>query len=335
MFVRFLSRFIGAANYSSPRPEDISEKFNGWQAFRSFIFIDELRANRDASATDISEKLKTVLTSANVWIRDMFEKGRQIPSCTAVYVATNRERPLHLDTEERRWVLVKFADKAMDKDKIRQFIEWEQRGGYQEILYWAKHFEDESVAPVPEGVPEDIKRGYVEHQERAPVSEGRSELMRRSIYKPYRKYMTVLEGMVTDDEGEMTLPIVLPAFVIRKKVEVDKDVDDYGDILRGVSVYGFWRDINSQRGRNDERIQLPVSTEKNAKRVKSNLLVSSAAFDWFNDKGVIEIVDVDTKTFKWTVKWARIVNLIGAMEKEFGVDGVPFRVLRYDFDLPL
>jgi hypothetical protein len=135
---RILAPLVGPWNVSFPSEHDIVESgYNTWVAHKRLAVIHEIYAGHSRKAYD---KLKSTVTDKTVTVSAKYLNGYEIDNFITAFACSNSMRALHLDSEDRRWLLPYVVEK---KKPVKYWVglnDWLRGDGLGIILQWAQDF---------------------------------------------------------------------------------------------------------------------------------------------------------------------------------------------------
>lgn len=100
-------------NFSS-----VTGKFSTVLANNLLVLLDDPKSKSDSTAT----QLKSLLSEERAYIEQKGLTGTMVPTFTRFILASNENRPLRLDGDERRWYVPKRLDHRCNKQETQEFI---------------------------------------------------------------------------------------------------------------------------------------------------------------------------------------------------------------------
>lgn len=130
-----LKLLLGSANVSFPSENSVVESaFNGWAARKRLIFIAEIYSGHSRKAYD---KLKSVLADDDLEVNEKHVKQYWLANWATVIACSNSEAALHLDDEDRRWLVPTVAETLKPSEWWLAFYAWVNGEGASFIFQWA------------------------------------------------------------------------------------------------------------------------------------------------------------------------------------------------------
>lgn len=97
-----LMREVLGENCGVATTEDLSSGYTGWASGKCFVGVEEIL---DLGRKEISNKLKTMITDAQLRIHEKFQAAYMIPNRVNFLLLTNYENALVLDEDDRRYAV--------------------------------------------------------------------------------------------------------------------------------------------------------------------------------------------------------------------------------------
>ena len=131
-----LRALLGGRNVSFPNESAIVDSsFNGWIARKRLVFLQEFYSGRSRRTYD---KLKTLVTDETVHVNEKFTPEYDMENWAHLIACSNSEAALHLDDEDRRWLVPTVTEKTRPREEWAAFHEWLARDGLGIIVDWAE-----------------------------------------------------------------------------------------------------------------------------------------------------------------------------------------------------
>ena len=164
---RILAHLLGPWNVSHPNEKEIvSSSFNGWMAHKRLAIVNEIYSGQSRDAYD---KLKTVITDEIIHVNEKFMPAYDLENWVHILACSNSLKALHLDDDDRRWLVPTVSEKQRPAAYWRDFYAWLDEGGYALIAHWAEEFVKEH-GPVQTG-----EHAPMTNRKREVIMESRSE----------------------------------------------------------------------------------------------------------------------------------------------------------------
>jgi Family of unknown function (DUF5906) len=201
-----LAPIVGTGNVSFPSEQEVTESaFNGWLDRKQLAVVHEIYAGHSAKAYN---KLKSTITDKYVTVNVKFMPTFTIENYIQLFACSNSLRALHLDDDDRRWLVPRVTDENRPKEYWREFYAWLADGGLGIIRCWADEFlrMNEPVRRGEHAPPTSLKKEI--------IAEGRSE----------GEQMAYDLGMVVNEKGRMGEQIVLAVEDVRDWVATQRNI---------------------------------------------------------------------------------------------------------------
>jgi Family of unknown function (DUF5906) len=135
---RILAPLVGPGNVSFPSENDIVDStYNTWIAHKRLAVVHEIYSGHSRKAYD---KLKSTLTDRKVTVSAKYLSGYDIDNFLTALACSNSMKALHLDDEDRRWLVPLVVEKKKPVEYWIEFNEWLRGEGLGIILQWAEDF---------------------------------------------------------------------------------------------------------------------------------------------------------------------------------------------------
>lgn len=129
---------LGPHNVSFPSETSIVEsQFNSWLARKRLIFVHEFYSGHSRKAYD---KLKPYITDPEVPINEKGIPEYAMENWAHFIACSNSEAALHLDDEDRRWLVPTVTEVAKPRLWWADFHAWLEGEGPGIILRWANEY---------------------------------------------------------------------------------------------------------------------------------------------------------------------------------------------------
>jgi hypothetical protein len=96
----------------------IMGKFSGVLANDLLVLIDDAKAKSDATQTE----LKSLLSEERTYVEQKYGSAGMVDTYTRIILASNEDRPLFLDANERRWYVTAKIRHRKDREDTAKFI---------------------------------------------------------------------------------------------------------------------------------------------------------------------------------------------------------------------
>jgi hypothetical protein len=204
-----LGELVGLHNTSFPTEETIlNSKFNDWIANKRLVVISEIYAGRGRKMYDA---LKDKVTDAHVEVNEKYLKSYKIENYAHFLALSNYHQALHLDDEDRRWLVPKVTENPRDEAYWNGFYAWLRGDGLGIILDYLKKLAEDPAFVVGTG-------------ERAPASAAKEEIIVDSMSDGERIAFDHGEHVVELNTASETRPEKKP---LHKIVHAVDDVRDF------------------------------------------------------------------------------------------------------------
>jgi hypothetical protein len=125
------------------------------------MLVDEAFAD-DRTAKSEAQKLKYLITSHAIQIEPKGVNVFQVPNYLHIVFTSNEEKPLHLESDDRRYVVQKVSsDKARNLEYFASLTRWwEQEGGAGAVLNYLRRLDISNF--MPQRIPDtEAKRNVI------------------------------------------------------------------------------------------------------------------------------------------------------------------------------
>jgi hypothetical protein len=134
-FIGYTLKRIYGDNFIKIRSEDLRETW--WAENRQFVLGDEISGSDKRADADA---LKTMITQEEVNVNVKYIPQYRIPDCVNYYLTSNHADALWLEDEDRRFFVHEVPHTVpMPRDFYRQYEQWLDNGGAENIMYWLQH----------------------------------------------------------------------------------------------------------------------------------------------------------------------------------------------------
>jgi hypothetical protein len=171
-----LAPLVGTANVGWPGEMDIASSFNGWAANKRLIIISEVYAG---SSWKAYHTLKSVITDREINVNEKYQRAYLTENWAHLIACSNSMRALKVEQDDRRWFYPEMAEKPWPGTKFAEFRRWLESGGLSIIRHWADNFKD-----------------YVKPYDRAPMTDGKIEMIEGSLSEAQREAAAVGDAVV-------------------------------------------------------------------------------------------------------------------------------------------
>lgn len=97
----------------------IMGKFSGVLANDLLVLIDDAKAKSDATQTE----LKSLLSEERAYVEQKYGSAGMVDTYARIILASNEDRPLFLDANERRWYVTSKIGHRVNRDDTAKFIQ--------------------------------------------------------------------------------------------------------------------------------------------------------------------------------------------------------------------
>lgn len=151
-------RFVlGAPNVSFPSETSIVDSaFNSWLARKRLIFVNEFYSGHSRKAYD---KLKPLVTDTHVPINEKGVPEYEMENWATFIACSNSEAALHLDDEDRRWLVPSVAETTRDREWWAKLHAWISADGPVIVAHWAESYvRDKGYVRAGEHAPDTARK---------------------------------------------------------------------------------------------------------------------------------------------------------------------------------
>ena len=203
-----LRKLLGWRNVSFPNESAITDSaFNGWIARKRLVFLQEFYSGRSRRTYD---KLKTLITDDTVHVNEKNVPEYDLDNWAHFIACSNSEAALHLDDEDRRWLVPTLAETKRPREWWANLHEWLDAEGLGIILGWAESF----IAD----------HGPVRTGDHAPMSVRKRALIEGSRSDGERLALELAEHLTSLDQ-----PVILRTADIRAWIAVNRGFSRHGE----------------------------------------------------------------------------------------------------------
>lgn len=209
---KVLQTLLGRHNVSFPNESDVVDsQFNGWAARKRLIFIGEFYSGHSRKAYD---KMKPLIADDEISVNEKGVNQYDLENWATVIACSNSEHALHIDDEDRRWLVPTVTEVQQPKEFWDAFNGWLASVGPGAIQHWAEdyvarngHVQTGDHAPwtsrkgiIVEGSQSDGKKLA------KALGEHIAGMNKRVILRlsDVRKWVAVQRGMTRDGEADLT-----------------------------------------------------------------------------------------------------------------------------------
>ncbi|MDP2495485.1 DUF5906 domain-containing protein [Shimia thalassica] len=236
---KVFSPLIGPDYIARPDAETLGNRFTDWALNSTLIFADEIKAIGTVTTGQIYNKFKPFITEPWIRIEGKGEKVYWIENFSKTLVASNGNKPLHMEQLDRRWFVSATKEREMLEKRFKVIDRWLQSGGLGQILWWARRIEDDSEAVVTDGMLDDLgpdgkrsftlsmKAEFIPNGANAPKTISKIKMLKRSMpmwFSKMEEFVDILttdhrttetdqEWDVLDDKPQKPWALPMPVFV--------------------------------------------------------------------------------------------------------------------------
>ncbi|MDP2520147.1 primase-helicase family protein [Shimia thalassica] len=215
-----LRPLIGQDYVYAPSLEDIRNRFNGWRVGKVLIYADELKGDKNMTASDIYNRLKTDITAPIVRIEEKGKPHYELRDFCKMLVNSNMDVPLFMEASDRRWLVVGGTQIPLDKKHNDKLREWIRGDGLAEIYHWCLNYESEGQAIDPDdvfdsGMAEEVlglDPVYIPFGANAPMTAAKMDLISNSKTRNQKTVASLLEALGEYRDGSER-PVVVASAV--------------------------------------------------------------------------------------------------------------------------
>ncbi|WP_226663721.1 primase-helicase family protein [Alteriqipengyuania lutimaris] len=230
-----LRAVLGPSNVSFPSESSIVDSaFNSWLARKRCIFVNEFYSGHSRRAYD---RLKPLVTDTLVPINEKGVPEYEMENWATFIACSNSEAALHLDDEDRRWLVPTVAESTPSREWWARLHDWIAAEGPGIVAHWAASFVE--------------AEGFVRAGEHAPGTSRKQMIVEGS-----RSEGQQLAVQLGDHLTSLDRPVILRTRDIRKWIAEQRGFRDLSDkrlekpdtILRAIKhVPGITVWANAQR----------------------------------------------------------------------------------------
>lgn len=203
-----LRSLLGWRNVSFPNERAITDSaFNGWLARKRLVFLQEFYSGRSRRTYD---SLKTLVTDETVHVNEKNVPEYDLINWAHFIACSNSEAALHLDDEDRRWLVPTVTESTKPPEWWREFHAWLGAGGLGIIVQWA----EQTVANCG-----DVRTG-----DHAPMSSRKRALIEGSRSDGERLAIELGEHLISIGQ-----PVILRTRDIRAWIAVQRGFSRQGE----------------------------------------------------------------------------------------------------------
>jgi hypothetical protein len=130
---------VGRANCSFPREGALDGDFNDWCGKKRFAYIAEIYQGHNFKVTNA---LKSAITDGMIRVNAKYDREFEIQNWIHIMASSNSMKAIHLDLEDRRWMIPEVNEIRWKPKKFEKFYQWIGTGGLRIIRHWADNYGD-------------------------------------------------------------------------------------------------------------------------------------------------------------------------------------------------
>jgi hypothetical protein len=159
---------VGPQNASFPSEASVVDSaFNGWAARKRFIFISEFYSGEKRKAYD---KLKSLITDDIIEVNEKGVNQYELENAATIIACSNSEDALHLDDEDRRWLVPTVSELHQPVERWEEFYRWLAGDGPGIILHWARQYlADNRPVGTGDHAPRSKRKAMLAERFRSPA----------------------------------------------------------------------------------------------------------------------------------------------------------------------
>jgi hypothetical protein len=161
-----IAKLIGMHNVSFPSENDVTDSsFNAWIPHKRLAVVNEIYSG--SYGKKAYNRLKTVITDPIVYVNQKHLKQYHVENYLHAIACSNSMQALHLDNEDRRWLVPRVTEELKPPTWWKEFYEWLRGDGYGIVLWYLRNLADENpttmiVDPGEHAPPSTMKRDVIE-----------------------------------------------------------------------------------------------------------------------------------------------------------------------------
>jgi hypothetical protein len=200
---RVMAEILGQANVRNIDAEKLSSRFNEFMAQSQLLVLEEVeRVGRREST-----KLKGYITDTVTDLELKNQSATQIPNRVNFLLFSNDPRPVHLDTDDRRYMVYESPAKQ-NAELATEFYRWAY-GGLQEVDQYGTMDYDRSGFRAIKHRLERLDMADFEPLANAPVTRAKERLQERSL----SEVAQAIKQMEDEQHQECRSDIIIPRYI--------------------------------------------------------------------------------------------------------------------------
>ena len=162
-----LAPLLGRWNVSTPSEHDVvNSDFNGWLAHKRLAIVHEIYSGQTKKPYN---RLKSIITDPVVEVNKKYIEPYTLENWCHIFACSNSFQPLHLDDEDRRWMVPGVTEILKPEEWWRELHHWLKGDGLSSIAWWASEFVEKYGAVVTG------RHAPMTSAKRAVINESRSD----------------------------------------------------------------------------------------------------------------------------------------------------------------
>jgi hypothetical protein len=135
---KIIGEVLGSENHIPLLALTITDdRFTHW-ADKQLIVIHEIYEDHSIKAY---KKLQPVISEGDISVRKMHQMEYRVENFVNVLACSNSEKALQLPDEDRRWLVVRAAERLNTEAFWKELFDWlDNQDGYRKVKQWAKDF---------------------------------------------------------------------------------------------------------------------------------------------------------------------------------------------------
>ena len=113
LFNRIIRPLLEPSNTASVTVANIEDEFNGWQANKLFIFVDEVDVDDFREKGRVTARLRNAITEPTVRVRFMRQQAVEMINRACYLFASNRPQPTYIPETDRRYNVGNFQQSKL------------------------------------------------------------------------------------------------------------------------------------------------------------------------------------------------------------------------------
>lgn len=208
-----LKPLVGPWNVSMPTEAQVTDTgFNSWRAHKRLAIVNEIYSGERRKCYD---RLKGVTSDDYFEVNKKFIEPYMIENFLHIIACSNSIKAIHLDDEDRRFLVPAVAEKQLPKERWDKFYGWVNGGGLATIAYWAEVFVK--------------KHGPVSTSEHAPETS-----RKREVIAGMRSEGAQIAYDLAEAVKAYPLPVVLRLDEVRHWVAKTRNMDTHSSKMESL-----------------------------------------------------------------------------------------------------